>query len=155
MQLVIDTNIWVRALIEEEYDEWCDYTLISFMQQEEHQLVLDDKREMQGEYEDNVKSSRKYQRLMLQLGKQHRLLYTSSHLPKKHIKKLDELKFHEAEDRIFVGAAYNTDHKIITEDSDYGVHGEEEKKGVYEYMKQEMNLQVLTAEQAMETILKY
>lgn len=153
MQLVIDTNIWVRALIEEEYDEWCDYALISFMQKRDHQLVLDDKREIQGEYEDNVKASRKYQRLMLRLGTEQRLTYTSSHLPNKHIKKLDELKFHEPEDRVFVGSAYHTDGKIITEDSDYGVHGEEEKKAVYEYMKQEMNLQVFTAKQAVETIL--
>lgn len=52
-----------------------------------------------------------------------------------------------------VGVAYNTDRQIITEDSDYGVHDEEEKKDINHYMKEEMNLSICSAEQALENIL--
>ncbi len=41
----------------------------------------------------------------------------------------------------------NADKFIVSEDSDYGVHGEPDKQDVFTYMRDEMGLQVVSAEQ--------
>lgn len=155
MRVVIDTNIWVKALAnDKDYNLDCDRALLGFLNKSDLQLALDTEWEIEKEYIDNLQENRRYQCIMRQLEVEQRKTWDSSHLAKKHLDKLDELQFHEPEDRVFVGVAYNTDKQIITEDSDYGVHGEEEKKAVYDYMKEKMSLNVYSAEQALETILK-
>ena len=155
MQIVIDTNIWIKALSnDDDYSLTCDRVLLGFLNESTLQLALDSEWEIEKEYMDNLQMNRRYQCIMCQLENEHRRTWNSSHLPQKHLNKLDELQFHEPEDRIFVGVAYNTDKKIITEDSDYGVHGEVDKKGVYDYMREKMDLDVYSAEETLETILK-
>lgn len=154
MQLVIDTNIWIKALSnDDDYDLTCDRVLLGFLNKGNLQLALDDKWEIENEYMDNLQNNRRYQSIMCQLDKTQRKTWNSSHIPQKHLNKLDELKFHEPEDRVFVGVAFNTDKQIITEDSDYGVAGQEDKQEIYSYMKDEMELNVYSAEQALETVL--
>ena len=155
MQVVIDTNIWIKALANDnDYNLTCDRVLLGFLNKHDLQIALDAEWKMEKEYMDNLQESRRYQCIMCQLEHEQRKTWSSSHLPQKHLNKLEELQFHEPEDRIFVGVAYNTDKQIITEDSDYGVHGEEDKRETYHYMKNEMNLSVYSAEQALETILE-
>ncbi|MDO4804041.1 MAG: hypothetical protein Q4A32_04395 [Lachnospiraceae bacterium] len=52
---------------------------------------------------------------------QNRISYVSSDIDKRHKEGLDAVGFHEAEDRVFLGCAYNADKYLVTEDSDYGV----------------------------------
>ena len=63
------------------------------------------------------------------------------------------MSFHEPEDHVFVGVALSTDKTIVTDDSDYGVHGETDKQQVYEYMRDELQLTVFNSEQAKEKYL--
>ena len=44
----------------------------------------------------------------------------------------------------------HSDRIIVTEGSDYGVHGELESKKAYTYMKGQMRLSVLTSKQFLE-----
>lgn len=68
-------------------------------------------------------------------------------MTQKHEKELYQLGFQEKEDHIFVGAAMNADKILVTEDSDYGVHGEKDYQKVYTYMKDNMGLLVLESNQ--------
>lgn len=44
------------------------------------------------------------------------------------------------EDYIFVETALASDRCLVTEDSDYGVHGEEDKKNAYEYITNSLKI---------------
>lgn len=62
-----------------------------------------------------------------------------------HDEKLVSLVFHEPQDHVFVNTALAVDKVIITEDGDYGVHGEAEKKEVYTYLSEELNVRLFPA----------
>ena len=76
--------------------------------------------------------------------------WSDSALNKNEEKHLKQLGFHENEDHVFVGTAIHTDKIIVTEDSDYGVHGEEEAKKVNIYMRDHMKLSVHTSRQFLD-----
>ena len=44
----------------------------------------------------------------------------------------------------------NADKRIITDDSDYGVNGEVEKQAVFEYMREQMGLQVFSSKRYID-----
>lgn len=87
---------------------------------------------------------------MKQLERESRKCWVDSDLSQKQEKELKKYGFHEKEDHIFVGTAMHSDRIIVTEDSDYGVHGELESKKAYTYMKEQMRLSVLTSKQFLE-----
>ena len=143
--IVIDTNIWIKAIVDSEYDLACDDALSAFFQCNSLYLALDYNNEIEREYRDNIKNSRKFELRMKQLSREQRKVWGDSKLSPKDKNTLQKLGFHEEEDHVFVGTAVHADKVIITEDSDYGVHGESDKQPDYEYMKNDMELSVLTA----------
>lgn len=44
----------------------------------------------------------------------------------------------------------NADYRIITDDSDYGANGEVEKQAVFEYMQEQMGLQVFSSQRYID-----
>lgn len=109
-----------------------------------------DNRIMQ-EYQDNILGKDTFfQLFFVEMHRQKRFIYGDSKINKREKDRLVQLGFHEPEDHIFVGAALNTGKTIITDDSDYGANGEIDKQKVYEYMINELNLNILNSKQAKE-----
>lgn len=149
-RIVIDTNIWVKAIVDEFYDVDCDDALNYFFQNGDFVLALDQNGEIEREYRDNIHGNRRFELRMKQLERENRKHWSNSALNKNEEKHLKQLGFHEKEDHVFVGTAMHTDKIIVTEDSDYGVHGEEEAKKVNIYMKDHMKLSVHTSRQFLD-----
>ncbi|MCD8338310.1 MAG: PIN domain-containing protein [Lachnospiraceae bacterium] len=147
MRLVIDTNIWIKALVSKEYEIDCAEALYCFLHDKDMELALDCKGEIMAEYRDNLQKERSFQKCMIKLENEKRKCLVSSNLNKAHKNALISRGFHEPEDHVFVGTAMNADKLIVTEDSDYGVHQEAEKQAVFTYMKEKMGMQVMSAEQ--------
>ncbi len=143
-RIVIDTNIWIKAIIDSEYSVECDDALNHFFQNKDFILGLDYNGEIEREYRDNIRNNRRFELRMKQLERERRKCWVNSGLIQKQEKDLYKLGFQEKEDHIFVGTAMNADKILVTEDSDYGGHGEVEYQKVYTYMKDEMGLVVLT-----------
>ncbi|MCD7813321.1 MAG: PIN domain-containing protein [Lachnospiraceae bacterium] len=150
MRLVIDTNIWIKALVSEEYEIDCAEALYCFLHDKEMELALDFNGDILTEYQDNLQEERSFQKCMMKLKNEKRTHWVSSNLNKVHKNALISRGFHEPEDHVFVGTAMNADKIIVTEDSDYGVHQEAEKQEVFTYMKEKMGMRVMSAEQFSE-----
>lgn len=151
-KIVIDTNIWVNSLVEAEYNIDCADALGCFFLDKDLVLALDCNSEIEREYRDNLRDSRFFELRMKQLERENRKYWCDSKLNKKHKDELLKLGFQEQEDHVFAGTAMNADKILITEDSDYGVHGEESYQKVYTYMKQIMGLSVLSSKQFVEML---
>ncbi len=151
-RIVIDTNIWVKAMIDKEYHIDCDDALNAFFQNKNFMLLLDYNGDIEREYRDNIQDNRRFELRIKQLEREQRKCWVDSRLIRKQEMDLYELGFHEKEDHIFTGTAMNGDKILITEDSDYGVYGEKEYEKVYTYMKTQMGLQVLTSNTFLEHI---
>lgn len=54
MRLVIDTNIWIKALVSEEYEIDCAEALYCFLHDKEMELALDFNGDILTEYQDNL-----------------------------------------------------------------------------------------------------
>lgn len=148
--MVIDTNIWIRRFEDAEYQVNCDLALSKFVSKPEELLYMDYEEEMMREYRDNLKGNRPFELFWKQLSQDGRISWVSSKLDHKHKQALLERGFHEPEDHIFVGTAMNADKRIITDDSDYGVNGEVEKQAVFEYMQEQMGLQVFSSQRYID-----
>ena len=96
------------------------------------------------------KAYRSFELFWKQLSQNGRISWVSSKLDHKHKQALLKRGFHEPEDHIFVGTAMNADHRIITDDSDYGANGEVEKQAVFEYMQEQMGLQVFSSQRYID-----
>lgn len=157
MRLVIDTNIWVYAL--SNIPEWrydCESFLFSFMDSG-HCLAVDYNRKILKEYDDNLRQNEKYRVFYSMLEKRGRIEFVDSSIPGKHLRKLDELNFHEPEDRVFTGVAYNADKCIVTEESDYGKGPtkeakSQEKQAVLHYMENDMGIHIYDSVEAKQAI---
>lgn len=55
------------------------------------------------------------------------------------------LRFHKAQDHVFDNSSLAADRVIITEDGDYGGHGESEKADGYTYITKELGVQLFRA----------
>lgn len=154
MDTVIDTNIFLHARdMDEKYGMSSLLFLTNFLQCADN-MALDYKDAIMREYRDNrIEENAFLQMFFLELHRQKRFTFGDSTISKKQKEKLIQLTFHEPEDHIFVGVALSTDKRIVTDDSDYGTHGEVEKQQVYEYMRDELQLTVLNSEQAKERYL--
>lgn len=123
MRLVIDTNIWVKAC--EMTSMECHLFISNFLQTKDDTLVIDMDHEIMKEYEDNLSKNTFYRHCIKHI--QDRLEFHSSTIPNVHKRGLDKVEFHEPEDRVFLGCAFNTDKYLVTEDSDYGMSPIKEK----------------------------
>lgn len=148
--MVIDTNIWIRRFEDAEYQVNCDLALSKFVSKPEELLYMDYEEVMLREYRDNLKGNRSFELFWKQLSQNGRISWVSSKLDHKHKQALLKRGFHEPEDHIFVGTAMNADHRIITDDSDYGANGEVEKQAVFEYMQEQMGLQVFSSQRYID-----
>lgn len=116
-KIVIDTNIWVKAILNEEYTIECDDALSCFLQNEDMILALDYQREIEREYRDNITGNRRFELNMKRLDREQRKCWVNSKLIEKQETDLYNLKFQEKEDHVFVGTAMNADRVLVTEDS--------------------------------------
>ena len=142
-KIVIDTNIWVKALKEQNWS--CRSAIFGFIGCSELILVLDNGNQILAEYYRNV-PGRRFQQIYLELHRKSRISYHPSTLPEVIHDELVKRGFHEPEDLIFVGTAMHADRVIVTEDSDYGHNPEKidrKKKSVAQYMEEHLGLNVL------------
>ncbi len=154
MDTVIDTNIFVHAKdMDKDYGMNCLMFLSNFLQCTD-KMALDYQDVIMREYRDNrIEGDSFLQKFFIEMHRQNRFTFGDSSISKKQRDKLIQLSFHEPEDHVFVGVALSTDKTIVTDDSDYGVHGETDKQQVYEYMRDELQLTVFNSEQAKEKYL--
>jgi predicted nucleic acid-binding protein len=158
MKITIDSKIWVCAFSEKP-GEWsfdCEGFLYKFIESN-HSLAVDYERNVLREYNDNLKYNERYRAFYRMLDSSHRIEFVDATLTNKHKGSLLALGFHEPEDHVFVGVAYNADKMIITEDSDYGkgIHPkakESDKQAVLRYMITEMELKVLDSNEAKQAM---
>ena len=146
MRIVLDTNIWVYAMRQEENNKHlleCVTIISNFLQTKSDDLAVDTGREILKEYADNLKDAQAFQVMLMQLRNENRIQYVDAGLPQKITKRLDSFHFHEAEDRIFLGTAYNSDKYLITDDSDYNVGDKPGNEEAYRYFTEDLGMQIL------------
>lgn len=132
----------------------CIEIINNFMQTDNDSLAVDSNGTILKEYADNVGDSKAYQLLLIQLQNEGRVHQCSDHLPAKIVRRLDELKFHEAEDRVFLGVAYNGDKYLITNDSDYNVGDKPGNDMAYKYFCEELGMKILGPKDGAEDTRK-
>lgn len=152
MKIVIDTNIFLHGEVNhEDFNMNCLMFLSNFMQTKSLEWTLDDNNEIMQEYQDNhLGNDKVFQAFLHILFTENRVVYRSAKIDNKHKNQLMRLGFHELEDHVFVGTAMHADKIIVTDDSDYGINDEPEKCQVYEYMTNEMKLNVWNSNKAVE-----
>ena len=152
MQIVIDTNIWKKACTSESMK--CVFFIGNFLQTKDDQLAVDYSYKMLKEYEDNVKNEPFYKHCIKELIEQNRIAYGSSQLSNIHKQGLDRVGFHEPEDRVFLGRAFNGDKYLVSEDSDYGLSPDPDKNDAQalakkDYIESEMGVTLVNGEAAL------
>lgn len=155
MRVVLDTNIWVNALQQDWSNRHfidCLSVIGNFMQTKADSLALDYSNKILEEYRDNVGNQPGFQQMLMQLFAENRIQYVDETLSQEIREKLDILKFHEQEDRIFLGVANNGDKYLITSDSDYGVGDKPGNTAAYQYFTKTLKMRILSpAEGAADT----
>ncbi|MEE3461722.1 MAG: putative toxin-antitoxin system toxin component, PIN family [Lachnospiraceae bacterium] len=155
MRVVLDTNIWVNALQQDWNNRHfidCLSIIGNFMQTKSDSLAVDYSNSILEEYRDNVGDQPGFQQMLVQLFAENRIQYVDEKLSPEIRKKLDELEFHEPEDRVFLGVAYNGDKYLITGDSDYGVGDKPGNVTAYRYFTTALEMRILSpAEGAKDT----
>ena len=141
--------MWVYALDDSEYDIDSACVLTEVVKRDDIKIALDCEHKILTEYENRLKSVRRhYQAYYKRFQTNNKFVYYSSKLAQKHLGELEKRGFHEKEDQVFVGVAMNADKIIVSNDGDYGIEIDENKKDalqkqkVYEYMTQEMGLKL-------------
>lgn len=153
MQLVIDTNIWINACRNSSIDHILFVS--NFLQTPADTLAVDNNYVMLKEYEDNLSENGFYQQCIKALYHQNRIDFISDKISSAHRIGLDKVKFHEPEDRVFLGCAFNADKYLVTEDSDYGMSLEPSKNDELalkkkEYIVNEMGVTLADGKRALE-----
>ena len=100
----------------------------------------------ESEYRKKLGDCRDFQLFIMKLYEREKI-YKVKPLYNEDIRqKLIESGFHEKQDHVFAFTALAADKVIVTEDSDYGVHFESEKKRTYEYLTGELGLLLFDAQ---------
>ena len=159
-KIVLDTNVWVYALSDEEFEIESAMVISEVAKRDDMQIAIDYEGKILTEYERNIGAqNRMYQMYHKRFYEQKRFVYCSSNLIRKHEDELNRKGFHEPEDQVFVGVAMNADKIIVSNDSDYGIVVDEkqkdacQKKEAHEYMTQKMGLQLYTSRMYMESCI--
>ncbi len=151
--VVLDTNVWVNALSEQgnaAYQLNCLYLITDFLQNRSVMLAVDQGNVILSEYSDNLNSNMYFQIFIKQLHREKRFYYIDGTLSPKMRKELEEVGFHEKEDQTFVATANNSGKYIISDDSDYGTHGEEDKQEAYEYITGKLHICLENSEEGFK-----
>jgi hypothetical protein len=99
-------------------------------------ICLDAYGEIENEYEPYLRTPLTQKWWQIMRFTQGKVYTCSHHLYNRHVKKLDEMKFHD-DDLKFVGTAFNSpDRKIITHDSDY-------RPEIVDYLSKNCNIDVI------------
>ncbi|MBU2611003.1 MAG: hypothetical protein KJ606_08695 [Chloroflexi bacterium] len=117
MRLSLDTNILVRAFMDDEPDYRDVTSLVSLTNS---QLCLDFGRVIEKEYRNNLDRSLGFQKWFKRLRDRNGVYLCNGKIPKRHRSKLGNMGCHEASDHVFIGAAFHTDKVLLSEDSDVG-----------------------------------
>ena len=154
-RIVLDTNIIDFAFLPEksEVKEACQQVVFSIRYEHSgFKLAVDNGTEQDPnsfilrEYRHNLGGTRDFEKYIMELFRKRRIEFVVLRQDIKLEERLYELKFHEQEDHVFVVTALAADRIIVTEDSDYGVHGERDYEKVYHYLTEELKLNLFTAE---------
>ena len=156
--IVLDTNVWRRALCDSDWNYEDDYVISVFKTKKELGLAIDYEQQILREYRDNLGAeSRRFEKYYNQFSKEKRISLFDSKIPEKQLKELKNRGFHKPEDQIFLGTAYHADKILITADGDYGIEIDcskkdaKQKKLVNEYITEKMGVTLHTPKQCMDT----
>ena len=137
MQVVVDTNILVKAFIDDELDHIC--LLMKFRNHNSLIFVLDSENKIVEEYQRNLSKNVLFQKWFKETGKNINVNYFSGKIESCTKAELLNLGFHEPSDHVFVALALEADKILVTEDSDFGMGNnnraqEPEKQRVKNYL---------------------
>lgn len=154
-KLVVDTNIWDFAFLgydnlgkADRLKEDCSKVLFTIYRRKNTVLAVDYKDGTSfilSEYRHKLSGIRDFEVFLSGLWARMKVLYIEPVPDGDHDKRLYSLGFHEAQDHVFVNTALAADRVIITEDGDYGVHGEPEKEDVHTYITEGLGMQLFHA----------
>lgn len=155
IRVVVDTNIWDFAFLDcdnvenaESLKKDCSRVLFALSRKNDMAFAVDFRDGnsfILSEYRHKLSGIRDFEVFLLELWKRTKIVYVEPIPDGTHDVKLVSLGFHEVEDHVFVNTALAADKVIITEDGDYGVHGEVDKKEVYSYLTEDLGIQLLHA----------
>lgn len=155
--IVIDTNIVDNAFLKEncsgELMRTCMLVLFAFIRNEQLFIVWDDDPEngnrsgfIETEYWNKLRHCRDFELFYSKLFEHDKIRKVKPLYSEDIQQKLSETGFHEKQDHVFVFTALAADKIIVTEDSDYGLHNEPDKKEAYEYLTGELGLRLFDAQ---------
>lgn len=155
--IVVDTNIVDNAFLQDncpgELMSACGSVLNAFVENDLLFIVWDDDTEIgsrsgfiESEYRKKLGDCRDFQVFIMKLYEIEKIHPVKPLYNEEIRQKLIETGFHEVQDHVFVFTALAADKVIVTEDSDYGVHLEPEKRRTYEYLTGELGLLLFDAQ---------
>ena len=158
-RIVVDTNIVVDAF--KEYDdlelrERCGKVIKSFVDKSNLMIAFDRPKSFDEhgfivyEYMKNLGSVRDFQIFYGRLFWRDKVTYVEPADITEIAEKLDEIDFHESEDRKFLATALAADKIIVTEDSDYGIPDDPEYSKRYKFFTEEQGMEIDNSERFID-----
>ncbi len=154
-RMVVDTCIVDDAFLLQEDDELqrlCVKVILRIADHNDLKWVIDEAEDIKSgpailnEYRNHLGGVRDFEIFWMQIVEREKIVYVKKLCDKEIDKKLDEIGFHEPEDRTFLYTALAADKEIVTEDSDYGVaKGREEYKSRYVYFTKDLGMIICDA----------
>ena len=124
------------------------------MSKEETGIAVDNNGIILREYRDNFPrgcaEKRNFELRIINLYGSQKVLHVDSELTDTIKRDLKQAKFHEEEDWTFVGTALNASKIIVSEDSDYGIKGEKGHERAYQYLTEELNINLFSAKSYLD-----
>lgn len=152
MRVVIDCNIVVLGTVKFDLDAVS--VLARVRDDKDHSIVLDFEECVSGEYRGNAGGSEFFQKWFKAVTTEKAPCWSAGKLSNLHRKRLRGLGFHEPSDHVYVALADETDHYIVTQDSDFGKSGNpaRDNTAALDYMTGIMGLTVHNAVEACATL---
>ena len=150
MHVVLDTNIIVKAAVDQEVDH---VTVLDRLLKRQHKLVLDHKGHVLGEYCRTAGKAKYYQKWYSKMVSGGQIEWRDGSLSTNVKRRLLEKGLHEPVDQVLVALALNSDRYLVTEDSDFGNGSSIRAQSHYEvycYLCDCMDVVIHDAEQASE-----
>ncbi len=157
--IVIDTNIWDNAFLGDNGEKLkgdCKKVILKFTSDNQLVMVVDSPlpgnvgSRILKEYRHHLGGRPDFERILIGFYDNRKLIQVPPVMDDNLKKELLRRGFHEVEDHIFVFTALAADKMIVTEDSDYGVHGEIEKEAVYDYMTIDKGMTLKNSEEFLQ-----
>ena len=116
MIVAIDTNILVKAFNDSEPDHQSIVGVVG----RRFKICHDFEGMIRGEYDRNLGGTKAYRKWYIRLQQVQAIHFCTGKFPEKHRAKLTNLSCHQSSDHAFIGAAFNSDRILVSEDSDVG-----------------------------------